>query len=149
MVNRLRDFLVFEYNGPILLNWDYRTDLPRDVPAGEFAARSLEMVDRSHLLVGVLGPTVPGVTRQEILRAYERRARGERMRPYLLADPTLTGTEHNVLLQEIRERFDRDVQYGHYRTYSDLVDQMYLTLFRFIIEYGQAPPLQARVGVIQ
>jgi hypothetical protein len=71
------------------------------------------------------------------------------MRAYVLADPTLTQADHDALFQEIRERFNRDVQYGQYRDYPGLVDQMYLTLFRFLIDHGQAPPLPGQVGVIR
>ena len=97
VIDNLNQFTAFEVEiQPILLNWDYRRDLPRDVPAGEFERRSLEIVDQSHLLIGVLGPTVPELTRKEILRAYSRQAQGEQMRPYVLADPRAWEKPHKA-----------------------------------------------------
>jgi hypothetical protein len=133
VISRLNGYLVDELGtGPILLNWDYRRDLPRDVPSGEFERRSLEIVDLSNVLIGVLGADVPALTRKEILRAYERSAAGQRMSPFLLADPSLTGAPHNKLLQKVQKDYDRDVLYGHYHTTEDLIHMTYLILIRYL-----------------
>jgi hypothetical protein len=140
VIDRLSQFLVTERGGPFLFNWDYRNDLPRDVPAGDFERRSLQLVDESQILIGVLGATVPALTRKEILRAYQRQTRGERMRAYVLADPALTSDPHRRLLAKVHRDYRRDVQYGHYHTREDFLHQMYRTLFRYLLEHG-GPPL--------
>jgi hypothetical protein len=136
VIRQLEQFLVSERGGPVLFNWDYRTDLPRDVPVGELAARSLEMVDQAHILVGILGDDVPDLTRREILRAYERRARGEQMRPYVFADPAMANPDRDRLLRRVRRDFGRDIIWGSYSTRTDVIHLMYLTLFRYLLERG-------------
>jgi len=149
VINRLGEFLVFDRGtGPILLNWDYRNDLPRDVPAGEFEQRSLEIVDRSHILIGVLGPTVPPVTRKEILRAYERQAAGEQMRAYVLADPAMMEADHRRLLAQVRRDYHRDISFGHYHSKEDFLHQMYRTLFRYLLDQNAPPSPPGPVGGI-
>jgi hypothetical protein len=136
VIRQLGQFLVSERGGPVLFNWDYRTDLPRDVPAGELARRSLEMVDQAHILVGILGNDVPDLTRQEIIRAYERRARGEQMHPYVFADPNMANPDRDRLLRRVNRVFGRDILWGSYKTRTDFIHLMYLTLFRFLLERG-------------
>jgi hypothetical protein len=134
VIGRLGQFLVSERGGPVLFNWDYRNDLPRDVPAGELARRSLEMVDRAHILVAILGEDVPPLTRREILRAYERQARGEQMRPYVFANPTLANPDRDVLLRRVNRTYGRDILWASYRTRTDFIHLMYLTLFRYLLD---------------
>lgn len=150
VIDWTRQFLIHDRkSGPILINWDYRRDLPQNVPAGEFERRSLELVDESQLLIGILGPSVPALTRKEILRGYARQAGGEQMRAYVLADPALTSAAHTSLLRKIRRDYSRDVTYGHYHTSRDFLHQMHLTLFRFLLDYWQSTPAPAQTGVIQ
>jgi hypothetical protein len=150
VIDRTRQFLVDDLgSGPILLNWDYGRDLPRDVPAGEFAERSIEMVNESEVLIGVLGPTVPPITRREILRGYERQARGEQVRAYLLGDPSAWGADHERLLRKVRRDFRRDVQFGHYHSRPDFFHVMYLTLFGYLLERGHVAQPSQQLGVIQ
>jgi len=145
-IDNLNQFTAFEDDiGPILLGWDYRRDLPRDLPAGEFERRSLEIVDEAHLLIGVLGPTVPKVTRKEILRAYERQARGEAMSPYVLADPRVWGEPHRALQRKVKRDYKREIVFGHYKSKEAFLHQMYLTLFRFM--QAQATPAPPSLSV--
>lgn len=148
VVDQLSQFLVTERDGPILFCWDYRKDLPRDVPAGEFERRSLELVDRSQILIGVLGATVPDLTRKEILRAYERQAGGEQMRAFVLANPNLIGAEHRRLLARIKRDYRREVQFGHYEKSEDFLHQMYRTMFRYLLERNEPSPSPSQAGVM-
>lgn len=132
VLRRLSQHLVSTGLGPPLLNWDYRIDLPYDAPAGEFERRSLEQVDEAQLFIGILGPTVPPVTRLEILHAFRRQQQGSELRAYVLADPDLITTDHQDLLDEIKRDVDRDVVFGHYETEEDLIHQLYGTLLRYV-----------------
>ena len=106
--NRYRDIAVnvaadvahlftYELGQPVgIRQWDYRRDNPRVVPAGALAARSLSMVERSECLLAILGATVPNITSQEVIRAFERRQAGERVDFWLFLNPDQKTSDHDL-----------------------------------------------------
>src|SRR5439155_12507474 len=119
-------------------NWDYRTDPPRVVPVGAVAARSLNMVDRSHGLIAIFGSTLPRVTCAEIREMFDRRRRGQRVEIWVFVNPDKKTQEHAGFFEQVKKEFGEEIIYSLYRSPTDFQGMLFRTLIPFI--FGRTGP---------
>ncbi len=124
-----------EMNASLFLrNWDFRLGPPTVVPAGQIAAKSLTMVERSHALVAILGETVPDITGKEILRAFELRAAGAPVDVWVFLLRGAQNEENGHLFEKIRQIASEDVVYSQYDDALEFQGALMMTLIPFLLE---------------
>lgn len=116
-----------------LTNWDYRQDVPRLVPAGELAARSLNMVDRAEALLAIFGRRLPSITCAEIRRAFERRQHGEQCEVWVFLNRDRVTGEHRRFFDELAVEFGEEIVYAHYSNTLDFQARLFTTLVSFVL----------------
>jgi hypothetical protein len=132
MAARVSHLFTHQLDEPVTIRqWDYRLDNPTVVRAGTLPTRSLSMVDRSECLLAILGKSVPPITSQEILRAFERRRAGSSVEFWMFLDPRKKTRGHEDFLQRIKTDFGEEVVYAEYQ--SDL--QFQATVTMTLVEY--------------
>jgi hypothetical protein len=131
----------------VLRSWDFRIDPPRVVPRGALAVKSLTMVERSQAVVAILGQSVPGVTRQEILRAFELRANGVELNVWMFMRSGPQTDDHRELFQEIGDRWGEDIIFSQYEDQLDFQGKLLVTLMPYVLERVESAqgPLFGRV----
>lgn len=134
VIRAVERIFVFELNVDLVLrNWDYRDEPPELVGLDQFAARSLRMVDRSHAVMAILGPTVPRVTGQEIRRAVERFTAGQTDRVWVFVDEAMKNDKHRRFVQRIAHDLSVQVVYQPFTTPLDLQRKLFVALTPLVI----------------
>lgn len=112
--------------------WDYRMDVPRVVPSGTTAARSLSMVERSECILAIFGPSVPTLTSAEITKVFERREVGEQVDFWLFLNPDQAKASHDAFLEGIKLRFGEEILWSPYRDELEFQSLAMTTLFSYV-----------------
>lgn len=135
VVRSLQHMFTYEVGAPVTFtNWDYRQDIPAVIPSGTLSSRSLLMVERSDLLIAILGPTVPRITSKEIRKAFERRSIGERCDVYLFLNPKQKTDRHRTFLNGIKRDFHEEVQYSTYTTPMDFQRTLMMAVTTYVLK---------------
>lgn len=117
----------------VIRNWDYRDEPPEVVPRGRFSARSLQMVESSPVVVGILGATVPPVTSEELLHAIGRVAAGRAENVHLFLLAGVRGSAHDAFLAQILRQTEMQVVYQEFQNGEDLVLKLFRALNPYVI----------------
>ena len=117
----------------VIRYWDYRDEPPEVVPTGDFAARSLRMVQSSSAVIGILGPSIPRVTAQELLLAIQRYAGGQADRVWLFVDASAKGAQHRRFLRRIREETGMEAVYQEFADATDFQEKVFVALIPYVI----------------
>ena len=134
----------YELGTPVVFEmWDYRLDSPTVVPAGELATRSLLMVEKHDCLLGILGPTVPDITAQEISHAIELERAGGQRQCWVFVDPTQRSPAHLAFFESIKQRFGKELVYAPYEDHLQFQAQVMKTLFAHVLKQLDRRPAQA------
>jgi len=142
VLDRLDEMFLYDMNlGVTIRHWNYRTDPPRVVPAGDLALRSLTIVERSHVLVAIFGRELPSITQQEIIRAFERRRDGETLPIIVFLDPTKKTVEHDRFFSRIKADFGEEISYTPYQTPLDFQSLLFKAVIPIMLKLvGFRPP---------
>lgn len=130
-------------------NWNYEDEPPEVVAVGQFSARSLRMVDSSSAVVGILGPSIPAVTSEEILRAIERYATGRADNVWLFLASKTRGDEHDKFLRRIKRKTRMVIVYQPFDNKMDLQEKLFVALTPYVIRkvlLEQQTPVEPAVG---
>lgn len=156
---RFDQFLQFDRRAPYALRqWSYHLDPGRDEPAGHLPDRSLQAVNDSEGVIGIVGDTVPTTTRLEIRRVYELRDLGQvrhlwffRLQP--ARAPRRRGRARGAMdladfISELRADFGVDRVYHTVVDEADFVGSLIFELLPFVVaRTGSAfGPLTGQVG---
>lgn len=117
----------------VLQNWDFRDSPPEVVPSGQLAARSLQMLEQSQLLVGILGADIPTVTSQEIDRALDLYISGGTMQVMIFIVEAAKGPIHDDFLADIKQRHGLQVIYQEFASELDFQRKLFVALTPHIL----------------
>jgi hypothetical protein len=130
----LEESFVYGLRIPVVLrSWDYRHEPPEVVPEGQFAARSLRMVESSPVVVAILGATIPPVTSQEIVRAIEQLASGRADAVHLFVSAGSRGPAHATFLTEVTAQTHMEVVFQEFDGESDFALKLVRALNPYVI----------------
>lgn len=126
VVRRVDHILVDDLDtGHTVKEWDFRLDPPREEPVGHIADRSLYFVERSDVVIAIIGASVPPVTHQEIRRVFELRAVGRDRELWVFSyrkrarNPAASGPPRPTLkdlVKEMGDDFGTQVMYQTVKT---------------------------------
>lgn len=115
-------------------NWDYRDEPPEVVSPGQFSARSLQWVDKSSAVIGILGPTVPDVTAQELIRAIARYATGQADNVWLFVASATRGDVHKEFLARVEREAQMTVVFQEFDGELDLQAKIFRALIPYVVK---------------
>lgn len=130
-------------------NWNYEDEPPEVVALGRFSARSLRMVDSSSAVVGILGPSVPPVTSEEILRAITRYATGKADNVWLFLASGTKSDDHRRFLRKIKRKTKMIAVYQEFDGDLDLQEKLFVALTPYVIRKAileRQTPVEAAAG---
>jgi len=129
-------------------NWDYRLDPPTVVPAGAMAARSLVMVNRSHGLLAIFGPSVPKITSKEVWEAFERRRRGDTEELWTFVNPNQLKASHTKFFNSINKEFGEEISWTPYHNEVEFQAALFTTLVPYLLRRAGVSLPKAAGGAI-
>lgn len=123
-----------------IANWDFRADAPRVVRAGDLAARSLAMVERSNALIAIFGADLPKITCKEIRRAFSLRQRGSPVDIWVFLDRGNRSRRHAEFVARIKRQFHEEIIFTLYESELDFQAKLFTTLTPYLFRrFMQAP----------
>jgi hypothetical protein len=138
VLDMMGHMLLYQLNVPLsLTNWDYRRDPPAVVPAGQLAARSLEMVERSQALLAIFGRRVPRVTCLEIRRAFERRQAGHTHPVWVFVNPKTKTDKHQEFFDQIKHDFGEEIIHAPYTDRLSFQSKVFTTIMPHLLAAGR------------
>ena len=130
----LEESFVYGLEIPVVIrNWDYRREPPEVVREGQFAARSLRMVESAPVVVGILGPSIPPVTSQELMHAIGQVATGQADNVHLFVSAGSRGSSHADFLNEVKANTHMEVVFQEFDGGDDFVLKLVRALNPYLI----------------
>jgi len=136
---RINHMLVQVYNARILLNeWNYQLDPAREVRPGHLADRSLQAVERSELVIAIVGRSVGQIAKQEVLHHYKLKGLGLAPRTlWLFAHKPRPRTAHYLpladLVKEVKESYGEEIVYKEVGSELDFQASLMLQLLPYAL----------------
>lgn len=134
-LRRFEQVLRTELELPIhFASWDYREATPTTVARGTLAATSLATVDRCSAVIPIFLGRLGRISSQEIIRAFERRQRGEDIEIFAFVHPERLTDQHRNFFREIRDTFGRELSSSPYHNQLQFQARFDAWLFKFLFE---------------
>jgi hypothetical protein len=134
VLTMLEESFVYGLQIPVVIRtWDYRREPPEVVPEGQFAARSLRMVESAPVVVGILGATIPTVTSEELMHAIGQVASGRADNVLMFVSAGSRGPAHATFLDEITANTQMEVVFQEFDGNDDFVLKLVRALNPYVI----------------
>lgn len=133
----------------VVRNWDYRDEPPEVVAKGAFSARSLRMLSQASVVVGILGPSVPKVTSEELLEGIRRYSAGDADNVLLFLNKATKGQAHRRFLRKILRETDMAVVYQEFNDQLDFQEKLFVALIPYLVRKSvleRQTPITAATG---
>jgi len=128
-----RIFVVGLERDVVLRHWDYREESPDIVPLGQFASKSLRMVDRSGAVIAILGEEIPRVTGNEIRRAIDQLTAEKTDKVWLFIDAAKKNDNHRRFVRRLRRAHRVEVIYQEFTDPLDFQEKAFVALTPYVV----------------
>ena len=131
----VQQMFTFQMNTVVsFVDWDFRDDAPRVVPAGDMAARSLEIASTSDVVIAIFGAELPPITREEVRKAAERKANGEEVELLVYVHKRKRTAAHDEFIKAINDEFGAQIVWTPFETMVDLQGRVFMALIPYALE---------------